>query len=77
MEDNKFKHICNAYLQQKTGEVTFKGLPANIQEIAAETLKSLIVNNNGEEEQAMESARLVRKAFIQLYESGQFVEAEE
>lgn len=68
MEHNKLTQIFNAYQQQESGEVTLEDLPENIQEIAAETLKSIITLNNPDLEQAVQSARSVRKAFIQLYE---------
>ncbi|WP_392738759.1 hypothetical protein AB3M75_04995 [Serratia ureilytica] len=69
MEHNENTQIFKAYQQQEPGEVTFEDLPGNIQEIAAETLKSIITANTPDLEQAVESARSVRKAFIHLYKA--------
>lgn len=51
---------------KQEASVEFKGLPENIQNIAAETLKDLILDRNQEEpDQAL--ALRVREAFVSLY----------
>ncbi|MDJ6367196.1 hypothetical protein LEA60_18660 [Salmonella enterica] len=51
---------------KQEASVEFKELPENIQNIAAETLKDLLLDNNQEEPAQMLALR-VRKAFVSLY----------
>lgn len=55
-------------MKQETN-AKFKELPENIQSIAAETLKGLLLDNEQEEPDQMLALR-VRKAFVSLYLPG-------